>query len=201
LCYGRVWFGTVGRATDNCVLSVRSLAPASLKPGIFTSRALTFSQSGFRVLIAIDTRGPGDGWIAMMHDCHSMSDKPEKVVYKITLTATRPRFGGVRYWFCCPSTGRRVFKLYLPCGGKHFLARETYKLGYACQRETRVNRLMRKARKLRDSLGDDTRDIGEIPLKPKGMWRRTYERKAFACHMADHRADQAWLAELSRFNR
>lgn len=35
-------------------------------------------------------------------------------VYRVRLTGTPMRFGGVRWWFLCPLSGRRVAKLYLP---------------------------------------------------------------------------------------
>lgn len=36
---------------------------------------------------------------------------------KIDLTTSRTRFGGQRYWFCCPGCGRRVGVLYQGGGG------------------------------------------------------------------------------------
>src|SRR5262245_60448390 len=46
--------------------------------------------------------------------------------YRVKLTTTRPRFGGVRWWFVCPlvvnggACNRRVGKLYLPPGSRYF---------------------------------------------------------------------------------
>jgi hypothetical protein len=48
----------------------------------------------------------------------------EVLAYRLRLVTTRPRFGGVRWWFVCPLSargvpcGRRVGKLYLPPGGR-----------------------------------------------------------------------------------
>ena len=47
---------------------------------------------------------------------------------------TRPHFGGLRWWFVCPRSGRRAAKLHLPPGGKYFAHREAYGLTYrSCQ--------------------------------------------------------------------
>jgi hypothetical protein len=73
---------------------------------------------------------------------------PERISYRIWLTSSQPNYGGQRYWFCYPGTGKRAAKLFLPRGGHQFLSREAYRLGYACQRETRSDRLIRKARRL-----------------------------------------------------
>ena len=88
--------------------------------------------------------------------------------------------------------------LFLPLGGHRFLSRGAYRLGYACQRETRSDRLMRKARKLHRALGGHGEALdGDIPDKPKGMHWRTYERKVARWQAAEERADEAWLASVA----
>ncbi len=43
---------------------------------------------------------------------------------RVALTATRPGFGGERWWFV--DDGRRVAQLYLPHGGDQFRSRRAY---------------------------------------------------------------------------
>src|SRR5262249_21329043 len=88
---------------------------------------------------------------------------------------TRPHFGGLRWWFVCPHLNRRVRKLYLPLGGRHFWSRRAYELVYASQRETKFDRALRRARKLRLRLGGDPAD-DEYPDKPPRMRWATYNR-------------------------
>ena len=85
------------------------------------------------------------------------------------------RFGGRRWWWLCPRTGRRVVTLYLPNGGVQFLSRDAYGLGYQSTRETRIDRAYRKAARLYRKLGG-TYDgpCSEWPDKPRGMHWRTY---------------------------
>ena len=52
---------------------------------------------------------------------------------------SQPHFGGRRWWFVCPRLNRRVRKLYLPLGGRHFWSRHAYRLGYASQRGTDID--------------------------------------------------------------
>ena len=60
----------------------------------------------------------------------------ERVDYHVRLTTTRPRFGGLRWWFLCPllvqgwPCNRRVGKLYLPPGGRYYGCRHCYDLTY-----------------------------------------------------------------------
>ena len=75
----------------------------------------------------------------------------------------------------CPHLNRRVRKLYLPLGGRHFWSRHAYELAYASQRATKFDRTLRRARKLRLRLGGDPTD-DEDPDKPPRMRWATYNR-------------------------
>ena len=55
--------------------------------------------------------------------------------YWIQLETTPQPFGGRRWWFICPRTGRRAAKLYLPNGAFTFASRQAYRLAYRSQRE------------------------------------------------------------------
>jgi hypothetical protein len=96
---------------------------------------------------------------------------------KIFLATTRPPFGGLRWWFLCPRSGRRVRKLYLPLGGRHFWSRRAYVLAYASQRGTAIDRAHRGQAKIKARLiGNLDPDDWDLPPKPKRMRWRTYQR-------------------------
>ena len=101
--------------------------------------------------------------------------EPLKIDDKVYLAPTRPHLGGLRWWFVCPHLDRRVRKLYLPLGGRHFWSRRAYELAYASQRETKFDRAFRRARKLRLRLGAAAAD-DECPDKPPRMRWATYNR-------------------------
>lgn len=52
----------------------------------------------------------------------------------IKLVTTTPYFGGKRYWFVCPVSGRRARVLYLPPRGRTWASRSAFNLAYASQR-------------------------------------------------------------------
>ena len=95
---------------------------------------------------------------------------------RISLTATRPGFGGTRWWFICPVTGERVGRLYLPPGASELASRRAHGLAYACQTESIYARAARRRRKLLARLGDEDAPFGWTPLKPKRMRWTTYLR-------------------------
>jgi hypothetical protein len=116
---------------------------------------------------------------------------------KIFLVSTQPPFGGLRWWFLCPRLNRRVRKLYLPLGARHFRSREAYRLAYPSQRETAYDRAMRRVHKLYLRLGGDPAD-GEHPKKPKRMRWTTYNRLIDQLAAAERAVDEMladrWLS-------
>lgn len=102
-------------------------------------------------------------------------DASENVKQTIRLTHTVPNYGGRRWWMICPYRNIRVGKLYLPPGGDRFASRKAWRLGYQSQRDAPRDRPFERLFKLQKKLGGE---IGweRFPRRPKGMWRRTYER-------------------------
>jgi hypothetical protein len=113
-----------------------------LKPGFWLSGDwLWFRDSSLRVKAAsigyeVNTRDLLP-WVRLHY---TTIRTKEALNYRIRLTTTQPRFGGLRWWFVCPliangnPCGRRVGKLYLPPGGRYFGCRHCHELTYtSCQ--------------------------------------------------------------------
>jgi len=125
----------------------------------------------------------------------------------ITWTPLHPlphRRPGMRCWFLCPAIagngepcGRRVAKLY--AGYSHlFGCRRCHALAYACQSETPRDRSVRRARKARLRLHGSASLLDELPLRPKGMHRETYNRLLARALTASLRWADLQLAYLPR---
>jgi len=87
--------------------------------------------------IESDTTEMRAGWVRLYY---TRTRTTEQMDYRIRLTATRPNFGGVRWWFICPLVvngrvcARRVAKLYLPPSRAYFGCRHCHDLTYtSCQ--------------------------------------------------------------------
>jgi hypothetical protein len=91
---------------------------------------------------------------------------------------------------------RRVTKLYGP--GRYFLCRLCYSLANTSQSENVFDSSPRRANKIRERLGSDLGMAAEFPPKPKGMWRRTYERLREQAFHAEMRADEALAFRAER---
>lgn len=92
----------------------------------------------------------------------------------IPLDQSPCHYGGYRLWFKCPSCNRRVAVLY--GAGKYFCCRTCYNLTYSSQNEGEIDRLLRKARKIRARLGASQDLTWPILDKPKNMHWSTFER-------------------------
>ena len=126
----------------------------------------------------------------------------EDVAETVRIVRVDCRFGGARPFFICPgivngiACGRRVGKLYGP--GRFYLCRHCYRLAHTSQSEGAWDRTLRRARKIRQRLGGSPSLATPIPLKPKGMWRRTYERLRQQSDVYDQRANEAFLIRARR---
>jgi hypothetical protein len=135
-------------------------------------------------------------------------DYSRQVTGTVRVVRVRCRLGGTRPYFVCPGmvTGaggrrtaceRRVAKLYF--AGCDFLCRQCAQLAYASQSEDRLSRSFRRAGKIRQRLGGDPDIAAPFPPKPKGMWRRTYERWRAGVFEAEEAVDEAFRGYFERW--
>lgn len=119
--------------------------------------------------------------------------------YRLWLERTPCHFGGFRWWWRCPRSGRRVRVLCLPPGETMFVARAVYRLPYRSQRERPIQRSHDRLRRLYRKIGGTYQYFEDpTPARPKGMHRRTYERLVQAVERAEVEHDRVWLAGSQR---
>ena len=126
----------------------------------------------------------------------------EDVKETVRIVRIRCRFGGTRPYFICPGVvndilcGRRVAKLH--GSGRYFLCRHCYRLAHASQSEGQWDRALRRVNKIRMRLGGEPGMAAPFPPRPKGMWRRTYERLRAEAFEAERLAADAFLMHAER---
>lgn len=124
----------------------------------------------------------------------------EHVKQTVLLTSTTPNFGGRRWWMVCPYRHNRCGKLYLPNGGDRFAGRRAWRLGYQSQRVGHRDRAFEKLFRLQKKLG--CQQGWEAGLsRPKGMWRRTFERHLERYWELDARCSIEMMGLLNRLRR
>jgi hypothetical protein len=153
----------------------------------------------FAIEVIVDTTDPSGPFMELIHKTRDDRDGDLIVRDRIRLLWTSPTFGGRRWWFQCPRTGRRTTKLFLPNGGQHFWSRAGYGLGYACQREGRFDRLQRRAAMLNRELGGKGWSTWDSPpSKAKWMGRQTYERRYAVWRRVVERANAEFTIKAMR---
>jgi hypothetical protein len=193
---GRYGAPPTAEATASYIFTASTLT-AALRRGSRLTGTIHFGEEQFPVRVTIDVSDPRDPFLELTHPTRD-DREPDRTIHDfIRLTWTVPTYGGRRWWFLCPRTHRLTTKLFLPNGGWHFWSREAYRLGYACQRESRFARLQRRAAKLNRQLGGEGWSTwNEPPKKPKWMRWRTYERKYEKWYAVVEKADEAFVASV-----
>jgi len=115
----------------------------------------------------------------------------------IAVVWTPCRFGGQRPWWSCPGYGRLCVVLW---GLTTFRCRRCHRLTYLSQREREMDRAARRGTKIRARLGWEP-GWGNIPRRPRGMHRRTFERHLDEIMQADAVLDDFAARMLARERR
>jgi hypothetical protein len=195
---GRYGGAVTAEATASYIIAISSLA-SSLRKGQCLTRAVSFNEGQFPVVMTVDLTNEWNCFVELTHLTRDEREGGRIVTGRVQLTCTVPTYGGCRWWFLCPRTARRTTKLFLPNGGWHFWSRQAYGLGYACQREDRHRRLQRRAAMLNYQLGGEGWGTwNDPPAKPKWMRWRTYERKYERWDRAVERADGEFAIRATR---
>jgi hypothetical protein len=153
----------------NRMVKEKTISPSIWCSGLWVWTDKSTGEQVASVSYESDTHNKQDSFLRIHY---TLTKEQKKIDYKIQLSRTQANYGGERFWFICPVTGRRVSKLYLPSGGDIFASRHAYKLLYACQNEGYKDRMLRKKWKLLGKLDPDL----NYPYRPKGMHQKTYER-------------------------
>jgi hypothetical protein len=165
---------------------------------------ITVGGQTIGVQITIDTRDPDNARLELEHEGRGeeTAETDPRARYAVRLAKTPQPFGGVRWWFICPETGRRAMKLYLPNGGPMFLSRQAYGLAYASQRKGDYDLLMRRGDRLWRAIGGEGQwcfmRAGDLPPKPKWMRWPTYTRKAVRLSNLSRQLISQSMASFSR---
>jgi hypothetical protein len=186
------------------VLSIAAFTKGGLPEGIlWTAPTIPIDADG-RTLgldITIDTRDPDRPVLLLEHEGRGAETGP-RTLYAVELERTAQPFGGVRWWFRCPVSGRRATKLFLPRGGNAFACRRAWGLAYGCQRETDGDLLQRRGDRLwRDLRGSGPwcfARAGDLPPKPKWMRWPTYDRMALRLSRLSRELLAQTMADFAR---
>jgi hypothetical protein len=165
----------------------------------WTGRGAAAPWAWVDIAVRLD-QGPAPGADVLLHYAADHADHPTgRRVQRVAVAAVPCHFGGVRWAWICPATGRNARFLYLPCGGTRFLSRRAYRLRWASTCSTPLEKSHLRLRRLARKLDGEYQGFTyEPPPKPKRMRWATYDRLAAAWEAAARRHDAAWSAGARR---
>jgi hypothetical protein len=171
-----------------CLSVDRLLKTGCITPGRFHSGTLHWSRTYHRggkpeeIASAGYTAQLGDdsGTLTLHYTCTGRDGERKAVTCTLQMVTLPRHYGGRRWYFICPYSGRRALKLYKWSGIDWYCHRNAInpRPTYASQRESGGNRIMAQRWAIRAKLGDDFSDLFGEPCKPKWMRWRTFNRYA-----------------------
>lgn len=188
--------------TDSIALDVNRLMRAVRRDPDAIWR-WTYGEGGRLGWLNVRVSGPDDpgGRRAFLSFNIDHFSRPTGERSQIVRMVSQPcRFGGARWYFLCPSSGRRCARLLLPNGALGFYSRATLRLAYDVTREGSMDRAHRRLARLYRKLGQPYEGPDwQWPHRPRGMRRRTFEAIEARIERATARLNAIFEAGCARF--
>lgn len=179
-------------------LSVSDLRTAgALKAGTTCLGTWQWSRGGEpagSISYRVQLTGTRDGTLTLTYTTTNRDGGKQDHSYDVRLSSEAMRFGGVRWWFHCPYTGRRVLKLYKFGSIDKFCARTAIRPlpTYASQRVSGIEKYQHARWRLRKKLGDPGSLLDNLN-KPPGMRWKTFARYVDRDNALAEKEDMAFL--------
>ena len=128
----RYYYNSKATADESCSLKMSYLKKRGMLTGEESAEKITWTSSmrGKETTIIVGVYLTDNPFAILMYTVTDRDGNKTDYDDKISLVTTPCNFGGVRYWFGCPSCGRRVAVLYLAPGDVYFRCRHCNNLSY-----------------------------------------------------------------------
>jgi len=176
----RYYYHKKATAEESCGLSIYRLKKYGMLSGrTYETISWTSRMTGKTTTVLLEGDLTGGPYIRFAYTVTDRKGNKTDFGYEVNLVTTRCNFGGVRYWFECPSCGRRVGVLYLAPGDTYFRCRHCNNLSYHSRNGANVyvifGMLDRKIKKLRSEIkrwtwrGRPTRKVRRLQALQRKM--------------------------------
>ncbi|MHC4636696.1 MAG: hypothetical protein ACYTBP_08250 [Planctomycetota bacterium] len=156
---------TVEEAYDLSISRLREMG--MLRGHAETVITWTSSRTGKSSSIKLTVNTVNEPYAQLQYDLTGRDGNSRHFDYKVRLETTPCNFGGIRYWFACPSCHRRVAVIYLSPKGHYFQCRDCNNLSYRSRNRCRI-----------ESWGETSRQIEKLRGEIKRWtWRGRPTRK------------------------
>ena len=128
----RHYYYSKATADESCRLRISELRKGGMLSSGYSSGTRTWSsnRTDKKTIIGLAVDITDDPYVRLIYSVTDREGKRTDYDYEVSLVTTPCNLGGVRYWFGCPSCGRRVGVLYLAPGDVYFRCRHCNNLSY-----------------------------------------------------------------------
>ena len=128
----RYYYNSKATADESCRLKISALRKDGMLSSGYSSgtRIWSSNRTDKKTIIGVAVDITDDPYVRLVYSVTDREGKRTDYDYQVSLVTTPCNFGGVRYWFGCPSCGRRVAVLYLAPGDVYFRCRHCNNLSY-----------------------------------------------------------------------
>lgn len=128
----RYYYNRKATADESCRLKMSSLRKDGMLSSGYSSetRIWASNRTDKKTIIGVAVDITDEPYVRLIYSVTDREGKRTDYDYQVSLVTTPCNFGGVRYWFGCPSCGRRVGVLYLAPGDVYFRCRHCNNLSY-----------------------------------------------------------------------
>lgn len=151
---------------------------------------LSWKVSGYVLRVSFRLSAENHGWLKYHARLIDPSGNERWRVGSIMAISEPCHYGGRRWYFLCPRTGRRCSTVYFVHG--EFVSYRASGLHYQSQSQRETDRLRTKLRKIEAKLVDGK-------YRPKGMHDETYSRIVGELEEVDTAYSARLLVRLSRY--
>lgn len=116
--------------------------------------------------------------------------------YHVKLDRTPCHYGGYRYWYLCPHCGKRTSVLYR---AGLYVCRHCIGANYQTQLNQPLDNIRRKMHKVASKLKWVEVGYKEVPLRPKGMHQKTFNRLHGYYQELEYRENLECMARFKSF--
>ena len=116
--------------------------------------------------------------------------------YHVKLDRTPCHYGGYRYWYLCPHCGKRTSVLYR---AGLYVCRHCIGANYQTQLNQPLDNIRRKMHKVASKLKWVEVGYKEVPLRPKGMHQKTFDRLHGYYQELEYRENLKCMARFKSF--
>jgi hypothetical protein len=176
----RYYYYKKATVEESCDLTVFQLKERGMLKGGYTSTVITWVRrnTGKESRIGLEVNMTDEPYARLTYLISDREGNSTPYDLEVSLVTTSCNYGGVRYWFVCPTCSRRVGGLYLAPGEHYFMCRQCNNLTYDSRNRCPI-----------ESGGHISRQIDKLRSEIKRWtWRGRPTRKVRRLHTLERKA-------------